>query len=132
MQSADDENEALQRREIAYSDRGMGLVLSACGTAARNSRYIGVTSPSDYFRYAQQCARLASDEKCQDYLDSLIEIAAVLTQLGWLKFQNRAETAFDTEPELRLRARPAHGQATHARDHAEHASKAHTGEHGKK
>src|ERR1700719_3761430 len=72
------------------------------GTAVRKERQIGMTSPSDYFRYAQQYARLASDDKCQDYRDALIEMAAVLTRLGWLEFQSGAEAALDTEVELRL------------------------------
>jgi hypothetical protein len=45
---------------------------------------------------------LASDDKCQDYRDALIEMAAVLTRLGWLEFQSGAEAALDTEVELRL------------------------------
>jgi hypothetical protein len=54
-------------------------------------------SPKDYFRYAQECARSASERKYQDYREVLIEMAAVLTQLRW------HESEIDEEPLVRAR-----------------------------
>ena len=44
-------------------------------------------SPSEYFRYAQQYARLAPDDKYQEHREVLIQMAAQLTQLGRLEFE---------------------------------------------
>jgi len=48
-------------------------------------------SPSEYFRYAQQCARLASDDKYQEHREVLIQMAAQLTQLGRLESEMAEE-----------------------------------------
>ena len=42
-------------------------------------------SPNEYFCRAQQCARLASDDKYQEYREVLIQMAAHLMRLGWLE-----------------------------------------------
>jgi hypothetical protein len=47
-------------------------------------------SPNEYFYYAQQCARLASDDKYQEYREVLIQMAAHLMRLGWLEARHSA------------------------------------------
>jgi hypothetical protein len=54
-------------------------------------------SPSEYFRYAQQCARLASDDKYQEHREVLIQMAAQLTQLGRLESEMAEEASRGVE-----------------------------------
>ena len=50
-------------------------------------------SPNEYFYYAQQCARLASDDKYQEHREVLIQMAAHLMRLGWLEAEMAEEVS---------------------------------------
>ena len=58
----------------------------------RDDLFFARTSNSD-LTFAQQCARLASDDKYQEYREVLIQMAAHLMRLGWLEAEMAEEVS---------------------------------------